>query len=496
MTNNFDSEYLRAIVETVVDGIITISDKGIIETVNPATENLFGYTALEMLGHNISMLMPEPYSSEHDQYISNFLRSGEAKVIGKDRELVGQRKDGSTFAMELAVNAMKVADQRKFTGIVRDISARKTMENNLRASETRVRAILDTVLDSIITINSRGNIETINPATVDLFGYTPEELKGKNIRKLMPEPYNSNHDSYLDNYNATGDKKIIGKDREVMGRRKDGSTFPMELAVNEMQLEGQTMFTGVIRDISERKRIDKLRQNFIATVSHELRTPLTSIRGSLGLLNSEKILNDKKTMLNLLSIAEANTFRLLVLINDLLDFQKIQAGKMEYNFAEIDLLHLISSSVEECQHYAQDYNVKIAISEVGKNQTIYGDIFRLAQVLANLLSNAIKFSPAESYVEIGVIDVDDHIKIYVKDKGNGIPEEFRSRIFSEFSQSDNSNTRQFSGTGLGLSISKAIVDEHGGSIYFESTIGTGTTFYVELFKSITDAKINSELASH
>ncbi len=482
MTNKFESERLRAIIETVVDGIITIDEAGIIETVNPASENIFGYSAEEMIGHNVSMLMPEPYSSGHDQYITNFLSSREAKIIGVGRELVGRRKNGATFAMELAVNEMKVNEQRKFTGIVRDISSKKNIENNLRSSEAKIRAVLDTVLDSIITINHKGMIETVNPATEKLFGYSSNELLGHNINMLMPDPYHSEHDNYLRGYLNTGDKKVIGIGREVIGQRKNGTNFPMELAVSEMQIEGQRMFTGVVRDISERKRMEKLRQEFIATVSHELRTPLTSIRGSLGLLNSDAIMDDKETLRKLLNIAQSNTSKLLHLINDLLDFQKIEAGKMDYDFADVNIVDLVTSTVKECEHYGEKNNIRIVIRELTVTTSVIGDKFRLSQVLSNLISNAIKFSPADSEIEIGAIETNEDTQIFVRDSGKGISEEFREVIFSGFSQNDHSNTREYQGTGLGLSISKAIIDEHKGSIDFTSTLSQGSTFFVNLSK--------------
>jgi len=485
MSQNDECERLRAIIEFVVDGIITISEHGLIEAVNPATETIFGYSTDEILNQNISKLMPEPPSNEQDRYIMNFLTSEEEKVIGQNREHVGRRKDGSTFAMELMVNEMKVAGQRKFIGIVRDISQRKLTELALKNNEERFRAICAAVSDSIVTINEHGVILAINQAVTDTFDYMAEELIGENITKLMPEPYISFHDSYLNHYMDTGDKKVIDKGREVEGRRKNGSTFPIELAVNEIQIEGKRMFTGILRDITGRKRIDKMREEFVATISHELRTPLTSIRGSLGLLNSEKILNDKPNVQRLLKIAESNTSRLLVLISDLLDFQNIQTGKMNYNFSDVNLLDLVSNCIEINQSYANEYKIKLRLVETIKEQTVIGDVFRLGQVITNLLSNAIKFSTDKKQVDIGITDLGNKIKIYIRDYGLGISEDFQSKIFEEFSQSDHSNTRKHSGTGLGLNISKSIIDFHGGEIYYESVYGEGAVFSVELIKNNT-----------
>ncbi|MDP1898146.1 MAG: PAS domain S-box protein, partial [Sulfurimicrobium sp.] len=277
-------QLLQAVLESVLDGIITINAQGIMASFNRAAGRIFGYTAEEVIGRNVMMLMPEPYHSEHDGYLHNFLSTGKKKIIGIGREVTGLRKDGSTFPMELAVSQMEVDGESMFTGIVRDITDRKRAEAAIKASETRIRTLVDTIVDGIIVIDAKGSIQTLNPAAVRLFGYAPDEVQGKNVKMLMPEPYAHEHDGYLHNYLSTGKKKIIGIGREVTGLRKDGSTFPMELSVSEMEVDGERLFNGIVRDITERKKTERLKSEFVSTVSHELRTPLTSIRGSLGLV--------------------------------------------------------------------------------------------------------------------------------------------------------------------------------------------------------------------
>ncbi len=258
ITQGVGSEtYLRAVLETVVDSIITINSAGIIQTVNPATERIFGYNAEELVGQNVKILMPEPYAGEHDDYLHNYLSTGDKKVIGIGREVIGKRKDGSTFPMELAVSEMEVDGARMFTGIVRDITDRKKAEAEIQAREQRISTLIDTMVDGIVVIDTRGIIQTFNPAAESIFGYHRDEVEGKNVNTLMPEPYRNAHDGYLHSYLTTGERKIIGIGREVVGRRKDGSTFPMELAVSEMEVEGARMFTGTVRDISERKAAEE-----------------------------------------------------------------------------------------------------------------------------------------------------------------------------------------------------------------------------------------------
>jgi PAS domain S-box-containing protein len=175
-------------VNHVVDGIISIDDGGIVTTFNPAAERIFGYTAEEVIGQNVNMLMPEPYHGEHDSYIHNYLRTGEAKIIGIGREVVGRRKDGSTFPMELAISVFRLGDRRNFTGIVRDITERKQAEEELRQAEERMRSVVNHVIDGIITIDEQGKVESFNPAAEKLFGYARTEVIGQNVKVLMPEP--------------------------------------------------------------------------------------------------------------------------------------------------------------------------------------------------------------------------------------------------------------------------------------------------------------------
>ncbi|MDB5336652.1 MAG: Histidine kinase [Planctomycetaceae bacterium] len=243
----------RAVLNAAVDAIITIDERGLIESMNPASEKLFGYSAPEMVGQNVNILMPAPYTDEHDGYLRNYLTTGVKKIIGIGREVVGKRKNGSTFPMDLAVSEVLLEGRRLFTGIVRDITERKRAENALLDSEARTRAVLAAAVDAIITIDERGTIESANPASEALFGYQQEELVGQNVNMLMPEPYHEEHDGYLKNYVVTGIRKIIGIGREVVGKRKNGTTFPMDLAVSEVQLEGRRLFTGIVRDITGRK---------------------------------------------------------------------------------------------------------------------------------------------------------------------------------------------------------------------------------------------------
>jgi PAS domain S-box-containing protein len=356
----------------------------------------------------------------------------------------------------------------------------ETLATDLAMSEQRSRAVVANIVDGVISINDRGIIETVNSAVEGIFQYSAEELIGRNVRILAAQPHQRAHDRYIANYLRTGEAKIIGKGREVEGQRKDGGTFPMELSIAEFNIHDRRMFLGVVRDITERKEIDKAKSEFISTVSHELRTPLTSIKGSLGLVRSGAIGDLPKKMRSMLDIAYNNSDRLVALINDILDIEKFEANKMDFHMKPTEVVSLVDEAIEANKGYADEHNVTFIRSGSDEEALVEGDRDRLMQVLSNLMSNAAKFSPDGERVELSVTHHDENIRIAVRDFGPGIPEDFRDAIFEKFTQSDSSDTRQEGGTGLGLSITKLIVGRHGGTLWFNTETGKGTTFYVDL----------------
>ncbi|QPK64432.1 response regulator [Methylomonas sp. LL1] len=354
------------------------------------------------------------------------------------------------------------------------------LRSQLKDWEVRHHTLLNTLSDALITIDNQGRIKNFNQAAEHVFGYLAGEVVGEKVNILMPEPHSIEHDKYMTRYINTGRKHIIGTDREVMAMRKDGSQFPIELAVSEMWQDGELQFTGLIKDITERKKIEQLKNEFISTVSHELRTPLTSIRGALGLINSGICgpLPDK--MGDLLTIATNNTERLLLLINDILDIEKIESGNLRFDFKRLDLANLIENAIADCSSYAAEHHIHYRFICQDNPLYVNADPDRLIQVINNLLSNAAKFSPKNGDVEVTLIQHQGFARISVRDHGPGIPSQFLPRLFDKFSQVDGSDKRNTGGTGLGLSIAKAIVEKHQGKIGVETQEHFGSTFHVDL----------------
>jgi len=381
-------------------------------------------------------------------------------------------------------------------------------KNQSHADEAHLQALLDNISDAIITINAKGIILSVNNGVEHMLGYLPSELIGQNIKMLMPSPYSDMHDSYLLNFQETGVKHIIGKTREVEALRKNGEVFEVELWVHQLIYKSETQFMGVIRDISERQHVDKIKTEFISTVSHELRTPLTSIRGSLGMLKSGILGEVPEKANRMIELAHNNTERLINLVNDILDVEKIQAGKIELKLESFNLTDLIKQSITANEAYATSCQVTLEFDSDSPNFQVYADSQRLQQVMANLISNAAKFSPEDGQVKIEIKKNHHHIRVSISDHGTGIPEEYRSKIFQKFSQVDSTDTRQKGGTGLGLNITKAIIEHHGGHIDYTSEEGSGSTFFFELVEYHTPtpiqktevseviSTINSQIKSH
>ncbi len=368
-----------------------------------------------------------------------------------------------------------------------DITDRKRLESELRAAanrlverEGRLAAIYDSVLDGIITINPSGSIESFNRAAARIFGYKPDEVMRRNIRMLMPEPYASAHDGYLERYVASGKSRVIGSVREIEGKRADGSIFPMEIALTETLLSQGRLFVAAVRDVTERRALERVKNEFVSTVSHELRTPLTSIAGALSLLAGGAAGELPTKAQSLMAIARSNCDRLTRLINDILDLERIEAGKMVFEFTAVELPALLARALDDNLEFARKFGVQLELAAIPPEATLWADPHRLMQVLTNLISNAVKFSPTGGVVTVSATVADAMVRIAVEDRGRGIPEAFRDRIFQKFAQADTADNRQKGGTGLGLSIVKSIVERHGGSVSFQSDYGRGSVFYIEL----------------
>ena len=367
----------------------------------------------------------------------------------------------------------------------------RAMVADLRASETRIRAMMDTAVDAIISIQSNGEIRQVNQATLTMFGWSADELVGRNVNMLMPEPHRSGHDSYLQRFLDTGETRIIGAAREVMALKKDGEAFPIRLAVGHVQLPDEDLFVGFVTDITERRELEQslrdaktraeqaaaARTAFLANMSHEIRTPMNSILGFAEVLLNSPVSAEQSHALGIIRNSARSLLRLL---NEVLDSAKLDRGAIEILHLPFDLRSLAEEIVATQTTIADGKGLKLSLKYQPELPTRFlGDELRLRQVLTNLLGNAVKFTEKGS-VELEIFDDAGQVHIKLTDTGIGIASDRLERIFDPFTQADASLSRRYGGTGLGTTISKQLVELMRGKVWVESELGHGSQFHVLL----------------
>lgn len=484
---------LAAIVESSDDGIIGKSIEGNILSWNAGAERIYGYSAAEVKGHSIALLAMPDRPHELSQILAN-IRAG-ASI--DHYETVHLRKDGRQIDVSLTISPIKdrTGTVVGVSTIARDISDRKQVEKALEQLRHQNELILFSAGEGICGLNRQGKITFVNPAAARMTGYKVKELIDRPLYESLHRTSGNNVEQEETSLSEKTCQILAtledGLTRHVMDEvfwRRDGSSFPVEYVATPMQEQGEIVGAVVtFKDITERIAVERMKDEFISVVSHELRTPLTSIHGALGLLHSGILETQPQRTKRMLEIAVTNTDRLVRLVSEILDLERMESEQGAMVKQVCNLADLMFQATDEMRGMAQKAGVRLQVTPLTVLIQVIPD--RLIQALTNLLSNAIKFSPAGGTVWVsGTLEKSGesakeggaHVLIVVKDQGRGIPQNKLEIIFERFQQVDASDSRAKGGTGLGLAICRAIMQQHSGDIWVESTLGEGSTFLMRL----------------
>ncbi|MEJ0052165.1 MAG: PAS domain S-box protein [Methylovirgula sp.] len=492
---------LAAIVASSDDAIVGLTLDGIVTDWNRGAETIFGYSAGEIVGKSISLILPRGRENEEYEILARLKEGGRVEHF----ETYRRRKSGEIF--DVSLSAAPLHDgQGRLVGaskVARDITASKRSQTALAEREAHLQSVLDTVPDAMVVIDVQGIMQSFSTAAERLFGYSAAEAIGQNVKILMPPPYQEQHDNYLGRYLTTGERRIIGIRRLVVGRRKDGSTFPMELSVGEMRSGERRFFTGFVRDLTERKeaelRLQELESELIhmsrftalgemaSTLAHELNQPLTAVanylRGGRRLLesgNSDNIPMAREAM----DRAADQALRAGQIIRRLREF--VARGESERRIE--NLVRLIEEASALALVGIKETGVRVSFLFESRSTLVLADKIQIQQVLLNLMRNAVEAMQEVERRELTVStykEDNETVRIDVLDTGPGIAPEIVHQLFQPFI------TTKRQGMGVGLSISRTIVESHGGRLWAEPDADGGTVFHLTL-KTIAGEDLGDE----
>jgi PAS domain S-box-containing protein len=472
-------ERIRSILNNVIDGIITIDERGLVQTMNPAAERIFGYAESEVLGRNVKVLMPSPYSDEHDGYLSSYLRTGQPKVIGIGREVAGRRKDGTTFPMDLAVGEYSLGGTHHFAGIVRDITDRKRAEASLREQAQ----LLDLAHDAVIVRGTDGVIAYWNSGAQELYGWAPGDAIGRMSHDLLqtrfPRPLAEIEAELAEQGRWEGTLRHVSKDGTRLtiasrwALRKGGEAdHDVILEVNRDVTE-QTVASQALREADRRK------DEFLATLAHELRNPLAPIRNAIQILLVKGRPDPELLWCN--ELIDRQVQHMSRLLDDLFDVSRITRGKLELRPERFELAEIVRTAIEISRPHFERRGQQLDVSLPKEPIAVHADSVRLAQVFANLLNNAAKYTPSGGHISVTCERQDGAAVVSVTDDGVGIDPELLPGIFEIFSQAPKVLSGPQEGLGIGLSLVRSLVQSHGGTVEAHSEgPGKGSRFVVRL----------------
>ena len=464
----------REMVENSLGFVFTCSMQGRLTSLNAFTAETLGYRAEALTGRSISELLDESGMATFQEC----LRTLETREEWQGA-LPLRRSDGIYRRIACRSRRMELPGEQPFVlnhGI--DVTEQHEAEQALHMATRQRELILESVGDGIYGIDLGGRLTFINLAGARLLGYTPEELTGRDVQEVIHHsladgtPYTRSTNPILQALRRCESVRM----RDEVFKRKDGTSFQVEYSASPLLEDGRV--SGMVvafQDVSERRRLEKMKDEFISTVSHELRTPLTSLRASLGLISSGSLDKRPEKQRQMVELAIGNCDRLIRLVNDIVDFDRVENGKLPLHRQPVEAIDLLRRAADIAHGAASQVHISFRIA--APPIQVMADEDRLLQVINELVTNAIKFSPPDTHIRLAAEPSgEDSVCFIVEDQGRGIAPEKLEHIFNRFQQGDASDSRALGGTGLGLALCRSIVEQHGGRLWAESTPGKGSRF--------------------
>jgi PAS domain S-box-containing protein len=476
----------RLIVEAAPNAIVVIDERGRMVIVNSQTEKLFGYGREELMGQPIELLVPERFRPNHPDRRQSFFADPRARPMGAGRDLFGLRKDGTEFPVEIGLNPIRTAQGTLVLSAIVDITERQR-------AEKRFRLAIESAPSGMVMVDRQGHIVLVNSQAEQLFGYSREELIGQPVEILVPERLSAAHPSYRTGFFKNPESRPMGAGRDLYGRRKDGTEFPIEIGLNPIETEEGVFALSAIVDITDRKQLeqelhlrlkdlataDRQKDEFLAMLAHELRNPLAPLRNALQILELPNI--DASAHQRVRDMMKRQLHHLVRLVDDLLDVSRIITGRVELRKEAFDLNAAITRAVETAEPLIDARGHQLIVSMPTEPIPLHADLVRLAQVIANLLTNAAKYTPKPGRIWLSASREDGEIVISVKDEGLGISQDMLNRVFDLFVQVDASPSRSQGGLGIGLTLVRRLIEMHAGTVTAKSGgPGHGSEFIIRL----------------